>query len=129
MRGFPKHLNKNFQCKGGCEMAVRKSVKKLKTYLVGYKVGMSSKTTEIKIKGLDCFADDDTSSTTHGQRLWLIIGRNDQTVFQIPVSSLLYCVAESSKAKKKEFKAPFEVVPIPLPVRAANGTQDEKNLG
>jgi len=108
--------------------STKRDLRKLLTYKVGYTIGMSKKVLEIEIRGLDCYADDYNMATTQGRKLWLIVGRDDQTVFQIPLSSLKYCVVEAAiaKRKKKKYKTTLEVVPIHKEVRVREDLEQSK---
>ena len=81
-------------------------VRPLQVYSIGYRKNMSSSTVhEIEVMGYDCYADVDNSSTEHGQRLWLVLGQNQATAFQIPVWALVSCVAKDAVVKKSATKS------------------------
>ena len=72
-----------------------------RNFRVGYRAGVSGKIQEIEVRGMDSLSDEDASATNHGQRLWSIIDEHGRTIFQIPQSSLIFCVADAYIVKKR----------------------------
>jgi hypothetical protein len=64
-------------------------------------IGMSNKITEFEIKGANTTCDEGASMSESGSRLWSVVDAMGATLFEIPYTSLVYCIVDASKHKKR----------------------------